>query len=289
MVYPSVIARIRQTLGRALRESGQALDRVGIRGNQHAITKRVVGDDPYLFDIPLSRHRNIMPLLKRGAPQIPDDLSFLAPCSSIIGNVQIGSQSSIWYGAVLRADSCCYGLGRSDKTYETWKAMPGKERLWKDHNLDHASGGGGIYIGCRTSIQDGSVITSRVDHVQIGDDVTVGHSAQIHSATINNHSLIGIGAIVSEGVTVGPFSIIAAGSVIPKNTVIKEGEVWMGNPATKCRDVTQEDRKTLINLAEKYIKVAESHNDVMLLGGNLPYPDDIREPSTMISNATTIK
>jgi len=275
MVTPSTISRLRQSLGRALRETGQAIDRVGILCIEHALTSRTVGDDPCIFDIPLSRHRHVMPFLRRGIPQVDADVSFMAPCSSLIGNVHIGPQSSVWYGAILRADSCCYGLGHPKETYEAWKNLPGKERYLKNERIDASSGGGGIYIGCRTNIQDGAVVTSKVDHVYIGDDVTIGHSAQIHSSTINNNCLIGLGAVLLEGVVVGANSIIGAGSVVSKDTVVKEGELWVGNPAKKMRDLTQQEKEKLTYQAQQYVEISTSHANVMELGGNMPYPEDI--------------
>ena len=173
MPPPSLFARIRHSLGRALRETGQALDRVGIRGQTHATSKRIVNDDPYLFDLPLSRHRNILPLLRRGAPIIEggggpiSDLVFIAPCSTIIGSVRIGEDSSVWYGAMLRADNCNNGLGRHSSPEEQlqwekehWLKMTDEEKAHDDKTFGgNFKRGGGIYIGKGTNVQDGVIIT----------------------------------------------------------------------------------------------------------------------------------
>ena len=90
----------RQTIGRALRETGQALDRVAVMAAQHAVTTREVGDDPYIFDDHLSRHRHRFPLLKRGQPLIDPGVAYLAPCSTLIGSVRVHKGASIWYKAI---------------------------------------------------------------------------------------------------------------------------------------------------------------------------------------------
>ena len=105
--------------------------------------------------------------------------------------------------------------------------------------------GGGIFIGQNTNIQDGCVIDSRSDHTRIGNGVTVGHLASIHSSTIHDHCLIGMGALLQEGVVINEESFIAAGAVIPANTVIDAGELWVGNPAKKVRELTAEERRRL--------------------------------------------
>lgn len=228
----------RQILARALRESGQALDRVGVRGQQLATKpSRLVGDDPYIFDDFLSRHRHQMPFLERGTPLVSPDVAYLAPCSTLIGSVRIGSGSSVWYKAVLRADGC--ENNASSKETEPWKLDP--DRFY-DKSFEV---GGGIYIGENTNVQDGSVITSRVSHTVIENGVTIGHLAQIHSSRVGNHSLIGMGSVLNDGCIVEDEAFIAAGTVVPPNTTIPSGELWVGNPARKLRDLSQKEREKL--------------------------------------------
>ena len=269
MPGPTIFTRIRHTIGRALRETGQALDRVGIRGETQAKSTRQLGDDPYIFDDHLSRHRNLMPLLLRGEPKVHDRVAFIAPCSSLIGSVTIGEGSSVWYGAVLRADKCNMGCGRSEEEYETWKNMGKDDRESIDRGHDDSGGSGGIFIGNNTNIQDGAIITSRDDHTKIGNNVTVGHSAQIHSAIVEDNCLIGMGSILNSGCKIESTAFVAAGAVIGKNVTVKSGELWVGNPARKLRDLTEKEKNHLIYQADEYVKLATSQSDVMLLGGNV--------------------
>lgn len=251
MPGPTVFARIRHTIGRALRETGQALDRVGVRGDTHAKSTKTLGDEPYKFNDHLSRHRNKMPLLKRGTPVVHDNVAYIAPCSSLIGTVHVGEGSSVWYGAVLRADRCNMGCGRTSEELEDWRRMGKEERLESDSDEFNSAGGGGIFIGNGTNIQDGCVITSNEDHTEIGNNVTVGHCAQIHSATVGNNALIGMGAVLNPGSKVESLGFVAAGAVVGKDQIVKSGELWIGNPAFKLRDLTDKEKQHLQYQAEE--------------------------------------
>lgn len=320
MPAPSIIAVVRHVLSRALRETGQALDRAGIWGMTHSRQgRRMGGDDPYLFNDHLSRHRTIMRLLRRGEPVVPgltdggrinseqlkrigsgsgssdeekhladsdsqSSIAFLAPCATLIGNVQLSPHTSIFYKAILKADVAAYGINtiRSKEDEERWRNLPvgGYERKQDAGHLDTGNGvghptigganGGGIYIGEGTNIQDACIVTSYEGHTNIGRYVTVGHAAHIHSATVGDESLIGMGAILKPGSIVESQSFVAAGAVVERGAVVKGGEIWGGNPARKLRDLTNEERGRLRVQAEKYIDVANSHNHVMELGGNVP-------------------
>ena len=243
---PTIFQRVRHTLGRALRETGQALDRLGIRGEALATSKRVIGDEPVKYDDHLSRHRHLMPLLRRGRPRVSKDVAFLAPCSTLIGSVHVGPGSSIWYKAVLRADNCENAESfRANEDYKAedqleWELDPDRES-----RQNSRATGGGIFIGENTNIQDGCIIDAVKRHTRIGNGVTVGHLASIHSATIHDHCLIGMGSLLQEGVEVESESLIAAGANVPANTVVGSGELWVGNPARKIRDLTPEERQRL--------------------------------------------
>src|SRR6056300_637736 len=235
MPAPSIFAVIRHVISRALRETGQALDRVGVRGVVHAHQGRRMGaDNPYWFNDHLSRHRGIMGLLRRGYPVVPgitsgsgihntqistgdhsqaQNVAFLAPCATLIGNVQLGPNTSIFYKAILKADVAAYGINtiHSVEEEEQWKSLPvgGHARKQDAGMFDAGSGighatigganGGGIYIGEGTNIQDSCMVTSYEGHTTIGKYVTVGHSAHIHSATVGDESLIGMGAVLKPG------------------------------------------------------------------------------------------
>jgi len=321
MGKPSIYQRLRQGLGRAFRETGQALDRVGIKGHQMAVTKRVIGDDPVIYQDHLSRHRQQMPLLRRGKPVVSPDVAFLAPCATLIGSVHIGAGSSVFYKSILRADNCDnaeafrkhnnnnnnnhdpndrLAMGESDGdsaqglSQTTDKDASSSDLMVHDggHDIspsansqhpdewdldpqrslrvDSTATGGGIFIGEETNIQDGCIIDSARDHTRIGNGVTVGHLASIHSATVHDHCLIGMGALLQEGVVVEEESFVAAGANIPKNTVVGSGELWVGSPARKIRDLTPQERERLHYQADAYVGVASALKDGMTLGGNLP-------------------
>jgi superfamily II DNA or RNA helicase len=185
---PTIVQLFRQTLGRALRETGQALDRLGIKGRELAVTRHAIGDEPVIYEDHLSRHRHQMPLLKRGRPVISKDVAFLAPCSTLIGSVHVGAGSSIFYKAILRADNCenAESFNNDGESFEIWELDPERKTRQRTQAI-----GGGIFIGENTNIQDGCIIDAVSGHTKIGNGVTVGHLASIHSATVHDHSLIG--------------------------------------------------------------------------------------------------
>lgn len=130
------------------------------------------------------------------APKIGKDC-FIADNATIVGEVTMGDECSIWFGAVLRGDVNT------------------------------------ITIGNRVNIQDGSVLHTlyQKSTIEIGDDVSVGHNVTIHGAKINDYALIGMGSVLLDGVEVGEGAIVAAGSVVSPNTKIGSNELWMGVPA----------------------------------------------------------
>jgi len=242
---PSVFQRVRHSIGRALRETGQALDRLGVQGESIALSKRVIGDEPVKYEDFLSRHRQQMPLLRRGRPHVSKDVAFLAPCSTLIGSVYVGPGSSIWYKAILRADNCENVESFAVTTEEIEMQEPWELDPDRDSRQHTKAIGGGIFIGENTNIQDGCIIDAVKNHTRIGNGVTVGHLASIHSATIEDYCLIGMGALLQEGVVVKGESLIAAGANVAANTVIESGELWVGSPARKIRDLTSEERQRL--------------------------------------------
>lgn len=146
---------------------------------------------------------------------------FVAPGAMIIGDVTIGAESTVWFNTVLRGD------------------------------LEP------IRIGCRTNIQDGTVIHMDKDMpCLIGDDVTVGHGAILHSCTIDNETLIGMGAILLTGSKISERAIIAAGTLVLEGQEIPAGTVAMGVPAKVRREITEEER----------IRVQQGKDDYVLRG-----------------------
>lgn len=155
----------------------------------------------------------------------PPDISqtaFVAPNAVVMGDVSLAEGSSVWYGAVVRADV---------------------ER---------------IEIGAYTNIQDGAVLHGDPGNVTILEDyVTVGHRAVIHAAHIETGALIGIGAVILDGVRVGAGSIIGAGCIVTKN--VEARSLMVGIPARKVRQVSDEEVADLIAHAKRYYKLALVH------------------------------
>ncbi len=155
----------------------------------------------------------------------PVDLSqaaFVAPNATVLGRVTVGNGASIWYGAVVRGD------------------------------VEE------IVIGPRSNIQDGSILHGDPGHPTVLEaDVTVGHRAVIHSAHIEPGCLIGIGAIILDGVRVGTGSIIGAGAVVTKNVPVRS--LVMGVPGKVVRPVSEQEATGLIEHARRYEVLALAH------------------------------
>ncbi len=147
---------------------------------------------------------------------------FIAENAAIIGDVEIGDDCSIWYGAVLRGD-----------------VNP-------------------IRLGNRVNIQDGAVLHTlyRKSVVEIGDDVSVGHNAIIHGAKVGNDVLVGMGAVLLDGVEVADGSIIAAGAVVLGGSILGPG-VYAGVPAKKVKDGTDAVREAAHRNAAGYMTYKE--------------------------------
>lgn len=143
---------------------------------------------------------------------------FVAPGAMIIGNVKIGEESTVWFNCVLRGD------------------------------LEP------IHIGCRTNIQDGTVIhMDKEIPCLIGDDVTVGHGAILHSCTIENDALIGMGAILLTGCKIGERAIVAAGTLVREGQEIPPGTIAMGVPAQVRREATEAEFERVRHGKDDYV------------------------------------
>ena len=149
---------------------------------------------------------------------------FIAETASVVGEVTIGEDSSVWYGAVIRSDM--------NKTI----------------------------IGSRTNIQENTTVHNDTDFPTIiGDEVTIGHNCIIHGCTIKNNSLIGMGAIILNGATIGENTIIGAGSLVTQNKEIPSGVLCMGSPAKIIRNLTEEEIASLKESAKHYMEMSEMH------------------------------
>lgn len=163
------------------------------------------------------------------APKVDKD-AFVAPSASIIGNVNVGHASSVWYGCVLRGDV------------------------------------NSISIGSGTNIQDNSLVhvaksnlAGKVLPTIIGNNVTVGHSAVLHGCTVEDEAFVGMGATLLDGVHVETNAMVAAGSLVRQNTRIPCGEVWGGNPAKFLRKLTKEEIAFIPESATNYANLAQVH------------------------------
>jgi carbonic anhydrase/acetyltransferase-like protein (isoleucine patch superfamily) len=148
---------------------------------------------------------------------------FVDAGAAVIGDVEIGDDSSIWMGSVVRGDV------------------------------------NAIRIGARTNIQDLSVIHVSGGEFKtvIGDEVTVGHAAVLHGCLVDDGCLIGIGARVLDGAKVGAGAIVAAGSLVPEGRVIPPGRLWMGVPARDVREVTSAERERVQSNVVAYLALKD--------------------------------
>lgn len=170
-----------------------------------------------------------MPLIlpvKDKSPSWGNDC-FIAENATIVGDVVMGDNCSVWFNAVIRGD------------------------------VNY------IKIGNNTNIQDGAVIhaTYMRAATTIGNNVSIGHNALVHGCTLHDNVLVGMGAIVMDHADVQPFVIIGAGSVVLENTVCESGYLYAGTPAKKIKAISEEQREMLKNLPNNYIMYSNWFKD----------------------------
>jgi len=175
---------------------------------------------------------NIRPYLDK--TPLLGERSYVDRAASVIGDVVLGDDVSIWPGTVVRGDV----------------------------NF--------IRVGARTNIQDGSVVHVSHDgpHAKlggfatvIGEDVTIGHKAIIHACRIEDAVLIGMGAIVLDGAVVKKHGFVGAGALIAPGKVVGEGELWLGNPAKKVRMLSAAEIEALYYSAQHYVRLKNQYLD----------------------------
>ena len=152
-------------------------------------------------------------------PKISEDC-YIAENATIVGEVSIGTQCSVWFNAVVRGD------------------------------VNY------IKIGNKVNIQDGAVIhaTYKKSPTTIGNNVSIGHNAIVHGCTIHDNVLIGMGSIVMDDCVIESNSIIAAGAIVTKNTRVESGSIYAGVPAKKIKNISQEMISGEIDrIADSYI------------------------------------
>jgi len=163
-------------------------------------------------------------------PQISNS-AYVDPSAVVIGQVRLGEQASLWPLVVARGDI---------------------------HSID---------IGDRTNIQDGSIlhVTRPSERCQAGyplciaHDVTVGHQACLHGCVIEHHCLIGMGAVVLDGAHIQPYTLLAAGSLVPPGKILEGGHLWLGNPVVKSRLLSEQEREYLTLSAHHYVALAQEY------------------------------
>ncbi len=164
-----------------------------------------------------------MPIIKSvngKSPQLPDDC-YIAENATIVGDVVVGTQCSIWFNAVVRGD------------------------------VNY------IKMGNKVNVQDGAVIhaTYQTAPTNIGNNVSIGHKAIVHGCTIHNNVLVGMGSIIMDNCVIESNSIIAAGAVVTQNTRVESGSIYAGIPAVKIKAISQELISGQIDrIANNYIK-----------------------------------
>ncbi|MGE5361124.1 MAG: gamma carbonic anhydrase family protein [Bacteroidales bacterium] len=156
-------------------------------------------------------YRSVLPRIHPSA--------YVDETAQVIGDVELGEESSLWMNVVVRGDV-------------NW-----------------------IRIGRRTNIQDGTIVhVMRDTHpTTIGDEVTVGHGAILHGCTVADRCLIGMRAVLLNGVEVGEDCIVAAGTLIPENSTIPGGSLVMGSPGKVRRPLTPDETASIRDYAERYV------------------------------------
>ncbi|MEW2121753.1 gamma carbonic anhydrase family protein [Streptomyces sp. NPDC005474] len=159
-------------------------------------------------------------------PKVHED-AFVAPTSSVIGDVTLGAGASVWYGAVLRGDV------------------------------------EGISVGARSNIQDNCTLHADPSFpVTIGERVSVGHNAVVHGATVEDDCLIGMGATVLNGAVIGAGSLVAAQALVPQGMQVPPGSLVAGVPAKVKRELNVEEREGISLNGTMYAELAKAHQEI---------------------------
>ncbi len=156
-------------------------------------------------------------------PQVHES-AYVAAEATLLGDVRVGAQASIWPGCVLRGD------------------------------INY------IEIGDRSNVQDGTIVHLADDHpVIVGKDVTIGHATIIHACTIEDDCLIGMGATVMDGAHIGARSIVGANALVTQGTIVPPGSLVLGSPAKVVRELPAEQQAGMHRMAAKYVTVSAAH------------------------------
>lgn len=159
-------------------------------------------------------------------PENGDDCWF-APNATIVGDVKMGDECTVWFNAVIRGDV------------------------------------NSVVMGDKVNVQDGAVIhcTYKKTKTIIGNRVSIGHNAILHGCVVEDEVLIGMGAIVMDGAVIGKNSIIAAGAIVTQNKIVPPNTIWAGNPAKYLKDVDEKNADVFLRTANNYVKYASWFNE----------------------------
>jgi carbonic anhydrase/acetyltransferase-like protein (isoleucine patch superfamily) len=162
-------------------------------------------------------YKNILPRIHASA--------FIAQTAVITGDVEIGEDSGIWFGCVIRGDV------------------------------------NQIRIGARTNIQDGTIVHCTRDKFPclIGSDITIGHGAILHACILEDGCFVGMGATVMDGARVESGAMVAAGAMVTPGKVVKKGELWSGSPAKHMRPLTSQELAFFPVSAQNYVELAREY------------------------------
>lgn len=160
---------------------------------------------------------------------LADSAAFIADNAAVVGRVELGRDSSVWWSATVRGDT-----------------EP-------------------LYIGAQSNIQDGAVVHADPGCPAIlGQGVTVGHRAVVHGCTVKDYSLVGIAATVLNRAVVGPYALVAANALVPEDMEVPEGTLVMGAPARVKRSLTEEEKARLRSAAERYVVNARRYAESLV-------------------------
>lgn len=167
---------------------------------------------------------------KEYAPRIAES-AYIDEMATVIGDVEIGEDSSLWPGVVLRGDV------------------------------------NAIRVGARTSIQDGTVLHVTHDHAEapgghacvVGNEVTIGHNVTLHGCTVEDRCLIGMGSVVLDGAVIRSGVLLGAGSLVPRGKELEGGYLWLGSPVRRSRPLTHAELDLFAYSARHYVTLKEAY------------------------------
>lgn len=158
--------------------------------------------------------------------------AYVAPSADVIGDVSLGDQASVWFGAILRGDN-----------------EP-------------------ISIGARSNIQDGTVIHVDAGYpVLVEEDVTVGHKVMLHGCTIKRGALIGINAVVLNGAVIGENTLVGANALVTENTVVPDNSLFLGSPGKVIKSLSPEAIEMIRQGAQHYVDKAAQYAETLVSEG----------------------